>query len=150
VIKQLREARSFSYVRHIDIEGKAKPIEVKVMVAEDGRQRQEMVSGTVSIMDPSPQIRLTLITSSKTAIVSQPQVMPPGRPQKHPVEWLDDLKTHGDKPDSAGKKIWTCTVEGFVAMQSKNAYTVWIDNQTKELVQVEHGCLSKAHPSRRS
>ena len=141
VIKQLRDARSFSYVKHIDVEGQTKPIEVKIIVAEDGRQRQEMV-GTVSIMDPSSQIRLTLITASKTAIVSEPQVIPPGSPppKKHPVEWLDDLKTHGDKPDKRlGKKILDGrSVEGFVAMQSQYAYTVWIDNQTKELVQVEH------------
>jgi hypothetical protein len=140
VIKQLREARSFSYAKHIDIEGNPKPIEVKIMVAEDGRQRQEMAGGTVSIMDPTPQIRLTLIIPTKTAIVSEPLAFPPGSLRNHPVEWLDDLKSHGDKPDKRlGKKMLDGrSVEGFVAMQGENAYTVWIDSQTKVLVQVEH------------
>jgi outer membrane lipoprotein-sorting protein len=140
VIKKLREARSFSYVKQIEIEGKPKPIEVKIMVAEDGRQRQEMAGGTVSIMDPSHQIRLTLITPSKTALVSEPQELPPGSPENHPIQWLEDLKDHGDQPDkSLGKKVLDGrSVEGFVVMQGQYAYTIWIDGRTKELVQVEH------------
>jgi len=140
VIKQLREARSFAYVKHISIEGNAKPIEIKIMVAEDGRQRVEQSGGTISIMDPSSQIRLTLISLSKTAIVNEPLERQPGGPERHPLEWLDDLKAHGDKPDEQlGKKmLGERSVEGFVARQSQCAYTVWIDSKTRELVQVEH------------
>jgi hypothetical protein len=140
VIKQLREARSFSYVKHIHTAEQSTPIDVKIMVAEDGRQRQEMAGGTISIMDPTSQIRLTLITFSTTAIVNEPQEFPAGSPRIHPVQWLEDLKAHGDKPDKRlGKKMLDGrSVEGFVAMQGQNAYTVWIDSQTRELVQVEH------------
>jgi hypothetical protein len=56
------------------------------------------------------------------------------------VEWLDVLKSHGDKPDKrlGKKKLEGRDVEGFVTMQAQNAYTIWIDSQTKALVQVEH------------
>jgi hypothetical protein len=140
VIKQPREARSFSYAKHISIEGQPKPIESKIMVAEDGRQRQELSFGTISIMDASSRIRLTLINPSKTAIVSEPLERQPGGPERHPLEWLEDLKTHGDKPDGqlGRKMLGERSVEGFVVRHGQSAYTVWIDIRTKELVQVEH------------
>ncbi len=139
-IKQLREARSFTYVKHIYTEGKTKPIETKVMVAEDGRQRQEMGGGTISIMDPAHQIRLTLITPTKTALVNEPAERPGDPPLSHPLAWLEDLKAHGDKPDrQLGKKLLgDRSVEGFVTIQGQCAYTIWIDAKTKELIQVEN------------
>jgi outer membrane lipoprotein-sorting protein len=145
VIKQLRAARSYTYVTRLYTEGNAKPIETKVMVAEDGRQRHEFAGETVSIMDSSSRIRLTLIQGSKTALVyeaGQPQT---GGPKNDQLAWLENLKAHGDKPDEQlGKKMLDGrSVEGFVAKQGQYAYTVWIDTKTKELVQVEHGMFVK-------
>lgn len=140
VIKQLREARSFSYLKRMESEGRPNPIEVKILVADDGRQRHEQSGGTVMIMDPSPQIRLTLIDRTKTAIVSEPHTFPQGRVAKHPLEWLEVLMSHGDKPDKqlGTKMLDGRQVDGFVTMQGQTTYTIWIDSQTKELVRVEH------------
>ena len=140
VLKQLREARSFSYTKRLEVEGKRNPIQVRIFVAEDGRQRHEQSGGSIMILDPTPQIRLTLLNSTKTAIVSEPHTLPANRVAKHPLEWLDILKSHGDKPDKQlGKKMLSGReVEGYMTLQGQSTYTIWIDRQSKELVQVEH------------
>ncbi len=140
VIKQVREARSFRYLKRLEVEGRPNPIEVKIMVAEDGRQRHEQSGGSIMILDPTPQIRLTLISRTKTAIVSEPHAIPANRVAKHPLEWLEVLKSNGDKPDKQLDKrmLGEREVDGFVTTQGQSTYTIWIDSQTKELVQVEH------------
>lgn len=146
VIRQLRSTRSLSYVTRIYIEGSTKPIESKVQIAKDGRQRQEMAGGTVTIMDASSQIRLTLLKDSKRALVPAPTEQPATRLVKNgQLTWLEDLKAHGEKPDEklGQKMLEGRTVDGFVARQGKFAYTIWIDPQTKELVQVEHEMFVK-------
>ena len=145
VIKQLRTARSYTYVSRIYTEGNAKPIETKVMVAEDGRQRNELSGDTVSIMDSSSRARLTLIKGSKRALVHEVGERQPDGPKNGQLAWLENLKAHGDKPDEQlGKKMLDGrSVEGFVAKQGQYAYTVWIDTKTRELVQVEHEMFVK-------
>lgn len=139
VIKQLREARSFSYTTQIYTEGKTKPIVTRTMVAEDGRQRQEHEGGTISIMDKNSRIRITLINATKTALVSEPVDVDPRLPLRHPLDWMDALKAHGDKPDEkiGRKELDGHTVEGFVVKQEQATYTVWIDTKSKELIQIE-------------
>lgn len=139
-IKQLRESRSFSYTKRIEVAGKESPIEVKIQVADDGRQRQETSGGSIMILDPSPQIRLTLVPQTKLAIVSQPHIFPADHVVKHPVDWLEFLKSHGDKPDrSLGEKMLEGRkVIGFETKQKQSTYAIWIDSQSGELVQVEH------------
>jgi outer membrane lipoprotein-sorting protein len=145
VIKQLRAARSFTYVTRIYTEGNANPIETKVMIAEDGRQRHEFAGETVSIMDSSSRIRLTLIKGSKRALVHEVGERQTDGPKNDQLAWLENLKAHGGKPDEQlGKKMLDGrSVEGFVAKQGQYAYTVWIDTKTKELVQVEHEMFVK-------
>lgn len=92
--------------------------------------------------------RLTLLNSTKTAIVSEPHTLPANQTAKHPLEWLDILKSHGDKPDKQlGKKMLSGReVEGYVTLQGQSTYTIWIDRQSKELVQVEHDMPVKGLP----
>jgi hypothetical protein len=126
-------------------EGSAKPTETKTMVAEDGRQRTELAGDTISIMDSSSRIRLTLIKGSKTALVPDLGRQETAGPRSNQLAWLDNLKAHGDKPDErlGNKMLGQRSVEGFVARQAQYAYTVWVDTKTKELVQVEHEMFVK-------
>lgn len=138
-IKQLCEARSFSFLTRIYVEGQTDPIVSKTLVAQDGRQRQEHAGGVITILDSSSRIRLTLIPLSKTALVTEPAPVLPEHSMKHPLEWLEKLKMHGDKADKQlGKKVLEGrNVEGFEVQQGQATYTVWVDPQTKTLVQVE-------------
>ena len=140
VIDQLRSARSFSYVTNLYTQGNAKPIETKTMIAEDGRQRMEHGSGTVSILDSSSRVRLVLIKDAKRALVYDREIEGPNHPKSDQLAWLENLKAHGPKPDEhLGTKLLDGrSVDGFVAKQGNYAYTVWIDTKSRQLVQVEH------------
>lgn len=140
VIKQLRSARSMTYVTRAYFEGKTEPIESKVSIAEDGRQRNEQKDGSATIIDASSQLRLTLINSSKMAIVPEFDKSRPNAAQNPHTVWLQSLKAHGEKPDKQlGKKTLDGrVVEGFVAKQGTFEFEVWVDPQTKALVQVEY------------
>ena len=119
-----------------------KPIETKVMIAADGRQRSEMVGGSVHIMDASSRIRLTLHPDMKQATVYA--IDEKSEARKHnQLKWLQDLKAHADKPDEElGKKeLNGRNVQGYVTKQGGFAYTIWVDSKTRELVQVENGAF---------
>lgn len=145
VIDQLRAARSLTYVTHLYTEGNTKSSETKTMIAEDGRQRIEFAGGTISILDSSSRPRLVLVKDTKRALVYDLDKQRPHTPKNDQLAWLENLKAHGDKPDGQlGKKTLAGrSVEGFIAKQGQYAYTIWIDTQTKELVQVEHEMFVK-------
>jgi outer membrane lipoprotein-sorting protein len=145
VIDQLRAARSFTYITHLYTEGNTKPSETKTMVAEDGRRRMELAGGTISISDSSSRVRLVLIKDAKRALVYERDMQQPNNPKNDQLAWLETLKAHGDKPDvQLGTKLLDGrSVEGFVAKQGQYAYTMWIDTESKKLVQVEHEMFAK-------
>jgi outer membrane lipoprotein-sorting protein len=146
VIEQLKSAGAFRFTKLIYTDQQEKPIEVQVMVADNGRERSES-SGTISVMNSDGQLRVTLIEATKTAIVAQPRDTPHVRAQRQ-LAWLEQLKSHGSKPD---KKLGTKTlggrsVEGFVAKQGRNEFTIWVDAKTNELVQIEHDGMVEGSP----
>jgi len=144
-IDQLRAARSFTYITHIYTEGNTKPSETKTMVAEDGRRRMELAGGTISISDSSSRVRLVLISDAKRALVYDQDIPQPKLPKHDQLAWLENLKAHGDKPDKElGTKLLDGrSAEGFVAKQGQYAYTMWIDTESKKLLQVEHEMFAK-------
>ncbi len=146
VIEQLKSTGAFRFTRLIYTNQQKKPIEVQVMVAGDGRERMAS-SGTVSIMNADGQLRVTLLELTKTAIVASPKDRP-HLPTQRQLAWLDQLKSHGDKPDRklGAKMLDGRSVEGFVAKQGQNEFTIWVDTKTNELVQIEHDGMIKGSP----
>jgi outer membrane lipoprotein-sorting protein len=146
VIEQLKSAGAFRFTRLIYTNQREKPIEVHVMVADDGRERSES-SGTISVMDSDGQLRVTLVEATKTAIVAKPKDMP-RVPSQHQLAWLEQLKSHGTKPDKklGAKTLGDRRVEGFVAKQGQNEFTIWVDAKTNDLVQIEHDGMVEGSP----
>ena len=146
VIEQLKSAGAFRYTKLIYTNQQEKPIEVQVMVADNGRERSES-SGTISVMDSDGQLRLTLIEAGKTAIVAKPRNMPHVTAQRQ-LAWLEQLKSHGTKPDRelGAKTLDGRSVEGFVAKQGQHEFTIWVDAKTNELVQIEHDGMVEGSP----
>ena len=146
VIEQLKSAGAFRFTKLIYTDQQEKPIEVQVMVADNGRERSES-SGTVSVMDSDGQLRMTLSEATKTAIVAQSRDMAQVPAQRQRA-WLEKLKSHGTKPD---RKLGTKTlggrsVEGFVAKQGRNEFTIWVDAKTNDLLQIEHDGMVDGSP----
>ena len=146
VIEQLKSAGAFRYTKLIYTNQQEKPIEVQVMVADNGRERSES-SGTISVMDSDGQLRVTLIEATKTAIVAKPRDMP-HVPAQRQLAWLEQLKSHGTKPDRelGAKTLDGRSVEGFVAKQGQNEFTIWVDAKTNDLVQIEHDGMVEGSP----
>ncbi len=145
-IEQLKSAGAFRYTTWIYTNQQEKPIEAQVLVDENGRERRES-SGTVSVLDSDGQLRLTLVEATKTAIVPEAADVRQG-PEAWRRTWLEQLKSHGNKPD---KQLGTKTldgrkVEGFVAKQGRHDFTIWVDAETKELVQIEFGGMIEGSP----
>ena len=136
-IEQLKSAGAFLFTDLIYSELENDPIEAQVMVADDGRERRK-TSDIVSLMDSDGQLRLTLIERTKTAIVAQPTDVP-HVPAQRQLGWLEQLKSHGTKPDKelGTKTLDGRTVEGFVAKQEDYEFTIWVDAKTNDLVQIE-------------
>jgi outer membrane lipoprotein-sorting protein len=146
VIEQLKSAGAFRFTKLIYTDQQEKPIEVQVMVADNGRERSES-SGTVSVMNSDGQWRVTLIEATKTAIVAQPRDMP-HVPAQRQLAWLEQLKSHGTKPDRnlGTKTLGGRSVEGFVAKKGRNEFTIWVDAKTHDLVQIEHDGMVEGSP----
>jgi hypothetical protein len=147
VIEQLKSAGAFRYTKLIYTKQREKPIEVKVMVADNGRERSES-SGTISVMDADGLLRLTLIEVGKTAIVAQPPKNRPHVTAQRQLAWLEQLKAHGTKPDGrlGVKKLDGRSVEGFMAKQGRHEFSIWVDIKTNELVQIEHDGMVEGSP----
>ncbi len=149
VIEQLKSAGAFRFTRLIHTERQKKPIEVQVMVAGNGRERSES-SGTISVMGSDGQLRMTLIEATKSAIVVKPADMPHD-PALSQLAWLEQLKSHSAKPDRklGDKTLDGRSVEGFVAIQGKHEFTIWVDSTTNDLVQIEHDGMVEGSPVRK-
>jgi hypothetical protein len=145
-IEQLKSAGAFRFTKLIYTDQLEKPIEVRVMVADNGREQSES-SGTISIMDSDGQLRLTVIEATKTAIRAKPKDMPQVPAQRQRT-WLEQLKAHGTKPyrELGAKSLGDRSVEGFVAKQGQNEFTIWIDAKTNDLVQIEHDGMVEGSP----
>jgi Predicted periplasmic protein (DUF2092) len=146
VIEQLKSAGAFRYTKLIYTNQQEKPIEVKIIVADNGRERSES-SGTISVMDTDGQLRLTLIEAGKTAIVAKPRKVPHVTARRQ-LAWLEQLKSHGTKPDKelGAKTLDGRSVEGFVAKQGQHEFTIWVDAKTNQLVQIEHDGMVEGSP----
>jgi outer membrane lipoprotein-sorting protein len=143
-LKQVREARSMSFSQ-LQSDGKQLAINTKVYLAEDGRRRSEMrgkenSGGVTTIFDSTGSIRIVLLELTKTAIVEDAKENRSINAGKLFLNWLEDLKKLGDKPDQElGKKeLDGKAVTGFVATQGNFKYTMWIDGVTRELVRMEY------------
>jgi outer membrane lipoprotein-sorting protein len=143
-LKQVREARSMSFSQ-LQSDGKQLAINTKVYLAEDGRRRTEMQgkgksSGVTTIFDSTGFIRIVLLELTKTAIVEDAKENRSINSGQMFLNWLENLKKLGDKPDQElGKKdIDGKHVTGFVATQGNFKFTMWIDDATRELVRMEY------------
>lgn len=143
-IKQVREARSISYVDLMTVKGQEDPIRTRVFIAEDGRQRHEMLGmggAHVTISDASGNRRLTLIEDLKLAIVND---QTKGEPRENAgrdfLEWLQALKNLGDRPDKVlgQKELEGKRVSGFVATQGNYTFTMWVDQAIGQPVRIEY------------
>jgi len=149
-MEQLRAAGAFRYTVLLYSDQQQQPIEAQVMVAADGRQRRE-AAGTVSILDSAGQLRLTLLEAQKQAIVPQQEQLKPAPDMgQRQLRWLEELRSHHGEADREldAKVLDGRRVEGYVVDQGQHAFTIWVDAQTHELVQIEHGGMVKGSPIR--
>ena len=148
-VKQLRSARTLVYTSLIYTEGNPEPIKVKCYVAADGRQRHEMGSANVSIMDENHQLRLMLSVDSKTAFVTkpdEPSIVDETSPRFSTRDWIEQLASLGDKPDKElGIRLLDGqSVIGFEASQGIHKFTIWLDAHSKQLVRIESAFPKKS------
>lgn len=148
-MEQLKSTGAFRYTKLIYTDNRAEPIVVQVMVANDGRERNEM-SGTVSIMDSGGHARLTLIEAGKTAIVPAGNARSDGHGQRQ-LKWLERLKSSGDEPDAElGKEQRNgVDVVGFTVRQGQHTFNIWVDAKSQELVEIEHDAMVEGSPVER-
>ncbi len=142
-LKQVREARSLSYAELITIKGQEQPVRTKVVIAEDGRKRSEILGegGVTTITDAAGHVRITLIESSKVAIVQDPVLVQQGKNAGSDLlAWLQALKSLGDSPtkELGHKELEGKRVTGFVAKQGHFVVTMWVDDATGKPVRIEY------------
>ncbi len=137
-IEKLKNAGAFRYKELVYLTTQEKPVEVQVVVSEDGRARRAML-GLVSILDSTGQVRLSLNEAIKSATVHASVEGIPVEMERQ-IKWLERLKSCGKKPDKelGSKKIDGLDCLGFEVKPSVSVvYTVWVDAKTSDLVQVE-------------
>ncbi len=143
-IERLKETGAFRYKELVYLTTQEMPVEIEVLVSEDGRERKSM-QGTVSVHDSTGQIRLTLNEVSKSAILHVPMAGIPDEPERQ-FNWFERLKSSGTKPD---KELGTMKIDGRdclgfeVKPTPSVVYAVWVDAHTNELVQVEFRGMPK-------
>ncbi len=149
-VKQLKSARTLVYTSLIYTEDRPEPIKTREYIAADGRQRSEHESDVITIMDQHHHIRLTLLQSTKTAMVYPPEETPPsGRPYS-PRDSIEKLAKLSEKPDRElgeqlvdGRKLI-----GYEASQGDRKYTIWLDPKTKSIARIDdhhaHGRILKS------
>jgi outer membrane lipoprotein-sorting protein len=149
-LKQVREAGLMSYVQEMTIEGQKKPIISKDFIAEDGRRRTEMVGNVTTIFDTTGNIRITLLGKTHTALVGEAKENHGFNPGKMFLDWLQQLKELGDKPDKelGQRELDGKRVTGFVVTQpGRGAFTMWISGATSEPVRIEYDLQVNGAPA---
>ena len=150
-IERLSSAGAFRYKEFVYMTTQKKPVEVEVLVADDGRERRSML-GLTSIHDSSGQVRLSLIESNKSATVHEPTVGLSGDSERQ-IKWLEQLKAYGKKPD---KQLGLMAIDGRdclgfeVKLTPTAVYSIWVDSKTNDLVQVEFIGIPKGSPVTKS
>lgn len=136
-IERLKAASDFRYKQLVYLSTQTAPVEVDVMVSEDGRERREMLD-TVSIHDASGRARITLIERDKTAIVSASPDVASKLPARQ-SQWLNQLRSHGKNPDKelGVQNIGRHSCTGFEVKIQHSIFSIWVDDRSGELVQVE-------------
>jgi len=144
-IEQLESTGAFRYTQLIYSTQQEKPIESRVLVAADGRERQELSLGgtvTVSLIDSNGQPRLSLSEATKVARVMEWGIEIPDQGQRQ-LKWIEQLRSAGEEPDEVlgAKTLDGRRVEGFVTRLGVHVFTIWVDAATHALVQIEHDGL---------
>lgn len=149
-VKQLKSARTLVYTSLIYTEDNPEPIKTKYYVAADGRQRSEMGTSNVTIMDENHHIRLSLIVDTKTALVYPPrETLRPG-PRYSPRDHIEGLAKLSEKPDrELGEQLVDDRkLMGYEASQGDRKYTIWLDPKTKSITRIDdhhaHGRIKKS------
>ncbi|MBL8817242.1 MAG: hypothetical protein JNL58_14540 [Planctomyces sp.] len=148
-IEKLKNAGDFRYREVVYLTTQEKPVEVDVLVSNDGRERRS-TPGQISIHDSTGQVRLSLNEATKSATVHAPTVHVPTEgisvePERQ-IKWLERLKSYGSKPD---KELGTMNINGRdclgfeVNPDASVVYSVWVDPKTSDLVQVEFKGMPK-------
>jgi outer membrane lipoprotein-sorting protein len=146
-IERLKNVGAFRYKELVYVNSQNDPIEIDVSVSEDGRERRSM-PGLVSICDSTGRVRLTIMEANRSAMIHAP-IDGLHVDTELKVKWLERLKAYGKKPDKElGKmKIEGRDCVGFEVKPVPSAphvvYAVWVDAESKELVQVEFTGMPK-------
>ena len=142
-IERLKSAGAFRYKELVYTNVQEAPIEVEVLVADDGRERRSMLDQVV-IHDSSGQVRLSLMESNKTATVHQ-RIVDSQNDSQRQIKWLEQLKSFGKSPDKqlGTKEIDGRSCLGFEVKLAQAVYSIWVDSKTTDLVQVELAGMPK-------
>jgi outer membrane lipoprotein-sorting protein len=163
VSENARKAKSMSYLETITSPGSGSTAVVRKYVTVDGRSRTEHMfngrpSGTVTIMEPSGHIRVSLIDFSAMAppgLAGLPAMnrktatlYPPGE-DRRPVEgghansWLRSLQSLEQTPDKelGQKYLDGKNTRGFEATLGKMKVVMWIDIDNGRPVQIDYDNL---------
>ncbi len=143
VVERIKTAGSFRYKEFVYLTSQEKPVEVEVLVSDDGRERRSMLN-TVTVSDASGLPRLSLNEPAKTATVHELVSIGHEDGQRQ-IKWFELLRSYGNKPD---KELGKMNVDGrdcigFEVKLAQAVYAVWVDAKTSDLVQVEFTGMPK-------
>ncbi len=149
-IERLKTIGTLRYKELVYLKKQEEPVEVEVLIADDGRERRSML-GMTTIHDASGQIRLSLIEINKSATIfeTSPDFQDDVERQ---IKWLERLKSYSAKPD---KELGKMTIDGldclgFEVKLGWAVYSIWVDAKTNDLVQVEFSGMPKGSQATKS
>lgn len=149
-IERLKTVGTLRYKEFVYLKKQEEPVEVEVLIADDGRERRSMLDMT-TIHDASGQIRLSLIEVNKSATVFETSSDFPDDGERQ-IKWLERLKSYSAKPD---KELGKMTIDdldclGFEVKLGWAVYSIWVDAKTNDLVQVEFSGMPKGSQATKS
>jgi len=138
VAERLNRARTMTYKMITTTPEWMPDMEIEVAFKEPGLMRMTMAGGYVSVMDAVQGKGLSIVPDRKQFIEIDISNLPDDRGQNQ----LSTIERLRSLPDSADEELGTRvidgqTVQGFRVSEEGFTYAVWIDPETRELVEIE-------------
>jgi len=139
VAERLQKALTMTYTVTTSMPVEGMPdMEMEAAFKEPGLMRMTMAGGYVSVMD-SVQGKGLSIIPQKEQFIEMDMSNLPDDPSKNPLNAIEKLRSLPDRADEelGTREIDGRTVQGFRVTEEGVTLTVWIDPETRELVEVE-------------
>lgn len=139
VAERLQKALTMTYKMTTTTQVEWMPdMEMEVAFKEPGLMRMTMTGGSVSVMDAVQGRGLTIIPGTKQFIEIDLTNLPQGQEQD-PFSGIQRLRSLPETAEEelGEREIDGRTVQGFRVTEDGAIHTVWIEPETRELVEIE-------------